>query len=33
MSTPSAASSTIDEVVDKYADELVELRRDLHAHP
>ena len=38
MSTPISephepASSTIDSVVDKYADELVELRRDLHAHP
>ncbi len=27
------ASETIDEVVDKYADDLVRLRRDLHAHP
>lgn len=27
------ASSVIDEVVDKYADDLVTLRRDLHAHP
>jgi amidohydrolase len=34
MPTPlSDASSTIDELVDKYADELVELRRDFHAHP
>ncbi len=37
MPTPlpdtSTTSSTIDEIVDKYADELVELRRDLHAHP
>jgi len=27
------ASATIDSVVEKYGDELVELRRDLHAHP
>ncbi|MGZ8744597.1 MAG: amidohydrolase [Nocardioides sp.] len=27
------ASSTVDSVVEKYADDLVELRRDLHAHP
>ena len=27
------ASATIDSVVEKYVDELVELRRDLHAHP
>jgi len=27
------ASVTIDSVVEKYADDLVELRRDLHAHP
>ncbi len=27
------ASSVIDEVVDKHADDLVALRRDLHAHP
>lgn len=27
------ASATIDAVVEKYADDLVELRRDLHAHP
>ena len=33
MPTPPDASSTVDSVVDKYADELVELRRDLHAHP
>jgi amidohydrolase len=29
----SDASRTIDAVVDKYADDLVDLRRDLHAHP
>ncbi|HYH34117.1 MAG TPA: amidohydrolase [Nocardioides sp.] len=29
----SEASATIDAVVDKHADDLVELRRDLHAHP
>jgi amidohydrolase len=29
----SDASRTIDTVIDKYADDLVELRRDLHAHP
>jgi amidohydrolase len=33
MPTPTDASATIDAVVDKYADDLVELRRDLHAHP
>jgi amidohydrolase len=27
------ASALVDSVVDKYADELVDLRRDLHAHP
>jgi amidohydrolase len=27
------ASSLVDEVIHKYADELVDLRRDLHAHP
>ena len=27
------ATSVIAEVVDKYADDLVALRRDLHAHP
>ena len=32
MSAPDA-SRTIETVVDKYADDLVELRRDLHAHP
>ena len=26
-------SSTLDSVVEKYADDLIELRRDLHAHP
>ena len=30
---PSPATSVITEVVDKYADDLVALRRDLHAHP
>ncbi|WP_426247043.1 amidohydrolase [Nocardioides sp. LHG3406-4] len=30
---PRDASSVITELVDKYADELSELRRDLHAHP
>ena len=29
----SEASATIDAVVDKHADDLIELRRDLHAHP
>ena len=29
----SDASRTIDTVIDKYADDLIELRRDLHAHP
>jgi len=29
----SDASRTIDAVVDKYADDLVDLRRDLHSHP
>ncbi|QZY29925.1 amidohydrolase [Nocardioides coralli] len=33
MPTPTDASATIDAVVDKYADDLVELRRDLHTHP
>ena len=34
MPTPSSEiSTTIDDVVDKHADDLVELRRDLHAHP
>jgi amidohydrolase len=32
MSAPDA-SRVIETVVDKYADDLVELRRDLHAHP
>lgn len=27
------AASLVDEVVEKYADELIDLRRDLHAHP
>ena len=27
------ASATIDAVVEKYSDDLIELRRDLHAHP
>ncbi len=30
---PTDASSTIESVVEKYSDELIELRRDLHAHP
>ena len=30
---PSAAASVIAEVVEKYHDELIDLRRDLHAHP
>ena len=30
---PLAASSTIESVVEKYADELMDLRRDLHANP
>ncbi|MGH3362645.1 MAG: amidohydrolase [Nocardioides sp.] len=30
---PSPASRTIESVVEKYADDLVGLRRDLHAHP
>src|SRR5690242_5610744 len=29
----SDASHTIESIVDKYADDLLELRRDLHAHP
>jgi amidohydrolase len=29
----SDASRTIDTVIEKYADDLIELRRDLHAHP
>lgn len=34
MPTPTSdASGTVAAVVDKYADDLVELRRDLHAHP
>ena len=34
MPTPtSETSTTIDDVVDKHTDDLVELRRDLHAHP
>ena len=32
-SAPAAASATIEAIVEKYADELVDLRRDLHAHP
>ena len=27
------ATHTIESLVDKYADDLIELRRDLHAHP
>ena len=30
---PTDASSTIESVVEKYSDELIDLRRDLHAHP
>ena len=30
---PTDASGVIEAVLEKYADELVELRRDLHAHP
>lgn len=30
---PTDASNTIDSVVEKYTDDLVEFRRDLHAHP
>ncbi|WP_109510155.1 amidohydrolase [Nocardioides speluncae] len=30
---PDDASRLIEHVVDKYADELIDLRRDLHAHP
>lgn len=34
MPTPTShASTTIDAVVDKHADDLIEFRRDLHAHP
>jgi amidohydrolase len=34
MPTPSSeTSATIDDVVDKHTDDLVALRRDLHAHP
>ena len=33
MPDAAHATSVIAEVVDKYADDLVELRRDLHAHP
>ncbi len=33
ITEPADASSTIESVVDKYADELIEFRRDLHAHP
>ena len=29
----SDASALVESVVDKYADELIDLRRDLHAHP
>ena len=32
-SKPAPATTVIAEVVDKYADDLVALRRDLHAHP
>ena len=30
---PTDASGTIEAVVEKYADDLIDLRRDLHAHP
>ena len=33
ITEPTDASSTIESVVEKYSDELIELRRDLHAHP
>ena len=34
MSTePTDASGVIEAVLEKYADELTDLRRDLHAHP
>jgi len=32
-SQPTDASAAIDSVIEKYADELVDFRRDLHAHP
>lgn len=32
-SEPTDATSTIESVVEKYSDELLEFRRDLHAHP
>src|SRR3954465_9141526 len=31
--SPPAALALVDTVVDKHADELLDLRRDLHAHP
>ena len=30
---PTDASSIIEAVLEKYADDLIDLRRDLHAHP
>ena len=33
MSSPFDASDTIGSVIDKFSDDLLELRRDLHAHP
>ena len=33
MSDPSAHSTLVQQVVEKYADELVEMRRDIHRHP
>lgn len=33
QSEPHAGSTVITQVVDKYADDLIALRRDLHAHP
>ena len=32
-SQPTDASAEIDSVIEKYADELIDFRRDLHAHP
>ncbi len=32
-SQPTDASAAIDSVIEKYADELIDFRRDLHAHP
>ena len=33
ISDPSAHSPLVQQVVEKYADELVEMRRDIHRHP